>query len=389
MEIIRLALIVKDIDYGKALQKALASSGRGILVELIMPEDKEITIEEKDLIITEVQVTGFEKVVYLVEKSSRVIIDPEERLFCLYKYGGLSHLVDGINMAYCSYTGGQLLVSREKDIRITGFFSGQGGAGCSTLAMAFGGELVRIYKKRVLYLSLEEYESGSNYACSGSMYNRHICDERDEGTRNDRTGFEREESVGKEKKWRCTLNDYIYYLLSGRHNLCSCIETFLGKTNDGVDVFNVSEGSNPLRSLREPQFDAVIKSLTSVGKFDHLVMDIGATVSGLGGYAMDMCHRLCRVSEFDRKEKKGFHAVMKKSDRRADVCVVNKYYPIDVIFIDDDGRERVERAPRPEGIVIDFDRESFSVRDGREILAYDGEFGAGIRLMTGELLSNR
>lgn len=357
MEIITIEYIAKDEDYAIALRNALARLGKGFIVNIFPVSGREIAVGKGDLIVSDVPVEGRKDVIYLTERASETLSDPEKNEFVLYKYVGCEALADSIELAYCSLTGRKLFSMPKQSVDITAFCSDQGGSGCSTLAIAYAGCVCRNYGKRALYMSLEEFSEGGRFFAKAMEKNN--------------------------------FNNYIYYVLSGKHNICSCQENFVLRNASGVETFASVDGRNPLKTLDKSQFAKVLDSILERGKYDEIVLDVGASLSGSSARAVEICNRICMVSQFDRKKRLGYISALEKRVKESGkkVNVTNMYYPLKVYCVDEDGSEIMTIAERPEGIVIDFDRESVAIRDGVEVFSQDGAFGRGVSRLVEELQS--
>ena len=163
MENIRLAVVSKDKDYGRALSLALVDVYKNFTVTLYQNQPEAEQLSYFDLVVSDFEGKHEQQGIYLVEKPSMVDKNYETKIFRLYKYSNVRQLAGELLFIYSFLTGRKAIPLKNQDLRMVALGSVEGGAGCTSAAMALAQELKRFHGKRVMYVSLEELESTLEY----------------------------------------------------------------------------------------------------------------------------------------------------------------------------------------------------------------------------------
>ena len=147
MENIKIALITKDRDYGKALGLALVDVYRNFTVTLFQSVPLHNELDKMDLVLIDndvnIKING--KNIWLAEKQSQIYKDYEEKIFRLYKYSNVRNLAGELLFIYASLTGRKAIPVRNTNAKIVVFSCVEGGAGCTSAAISFAQVMSRYH----------------------------------------------------------------------------------------------------------------------------------------------------------------------------------------------------------------------------------------------------
>lgn len=364
MENIKLAIIAKDVEYGRALGFALVDVYKNFTVTLYQSEPVHKQLAAFDLILTDIGMRRQANIISLVEKPSMVEKNDEERDYRLYKYGNVRQLAGELLFIYSRLTGRKALPVKKKDMRLIAFCSIEGGTGCTTAAMALARELSRFHHKKVMYLSLEELESTLDYMES----------------------FPDGKSVG----------EYLYHLFSeSSPERFPFIESFLLFDDYGVEAFLPSPGRNVLKSLSSEETQQLVSAVMDTGRYDVLILDLGYCLdqNALCGY--EMANHVCMVANQETSPSKEGRFIeyltFLKGEKLAEriVKVVNRYKEPQA---ENGAKDRKEPDGR-QGLMktvcrLPEDPGSFSLREGLKSIGSDGAYGKKIKALADFVLGN-
>ncbi len=375
MEKIRIAVITEDIEYGLALAVALTESQKRLTVEIFDKDDEDAAIDSgADLMLYDHPgERRKENAIELVEKESLV----DNKKFKFYKYGNVRYLSADLIFAYGELTGREIVFPEEKGVAVYTFSSARGGSGCTSVAMGCAQELKRFRGERVIYISLEEIESTARYMCT-------------EGGKG--------------------ITEFLYYLLSGRERICSCIEDFVCADDYGVEAFRPGKGINPLRNLNEEEFMRFFNYILRCGRYDIVIFDAGNFLNEISIKAMDMSDKVCTVTtqreegpldegeawlltnpgdiiseDQDEYTEKEYPDPREESYLRCLEYMGGKSIFEKIITVLNKYTER-KNASSGKDAVIGYDRESFSSFRGLIHIAPDRIFGSGVKKLTDEIV---
>ena len=112
MENIKLAVITKDKDYGRALGLALVEVYKSFTVTLFQSVPIHSKLEEFDLVLKDFEKEDSEPFIYLVEKPSMTEKNYEDKRFRLYKYS--AYRTKGCSCKESEYQNHCFLLSRRR-----------------------------------------------------------------------------------------------------------------------------------------------------------------------------------------------------------------------------------------------------------------------------------
>lgn len=359
MENIKLAIITKDRDYGRALSLALVDVYKTFTVTLYQSEPVHKTLEQFDLVLKDggdCEESEGSSCVYLVEKPSMIQKDYENRRFRLYKYNNVRLLAGELLFIYSSLTGRKAVPLKKRDVKLIAFCCCQGGAGCTSAAMAFAREMKRFRGKEVLYLSLEELESTLEYM----------------------------EAFPDGK----SISEYLYYLFrEDSRDRFPFIESFLVFDSYGVEAFAPSPGRNALKSLSLEEMPHFIGAVTDIGRYDMIVMDLGCSLDQNALCCMEMAGNICLVTKGENRQKeerlveyvafaKG-EAVIERMGKVINCCKQRSWQ-----------EEETEALPELLKTVcrLPEDPQSFTAEKGLRIIRPEGAYGKGISSLADAVL---
>lgn len=366
MENIKLAVIVSDRDYGRALSLALVEVYRNFTVTLYKSVPIHNELLRFDLVLQETQAAEEiqENVIGLVEKPSMADQDLENRRFFVYKYGNVRQLAGQLLFIYSFLTGRQAIPIKNQDVKLVVFGQVQGGAGCTSAAMAFAHELKRFRGKRVLYVSLEEIESTLEYM----------------------------EAFPEGK----SINEYLYYLFHEKEQgRIPFIESFLVFDRYGIDSFQPSPGRNVLRSLDDEEIQYFISSVMDTGRYDFVIADVGMGLDKSALCCYEMANNICLVAcghgEASRYKETRFleYLTFLKGE-----CILDKMgkilnrYDAEMFETDEQQRQTEEGGMLRVVCRLKDDPESFTEEDGFRYVLPDGAYGQGIKELADSVLNN-
>lgn len=362
MENIKLAVVAKDKEYGRALGLALVAVYQTFTVTLYQSVPVHTKLEQFDLVLKDYEAGDTGDYIYLVEKPSMVVKDYENRKFRLYKYGNVRQLTGELLFIYTSLTGRKAIPVKKRELKIVAFCAAEGGAGCTSAAMAFAQEMKRFHGKEVLYLSLEEMESTAEYM----------------------------EILPGGK----SIREYIYYLFrDDSRERMPFIESFLASDAYGVDAFIPSPGRNVLKELRPEEMQQFIGAVMDTGQYDVLVLDMGGSLDPGALSCCEMANHICLVVKADGSRKKEERLVEyltflkgeKLTERMGKIVNRCIQKPLDEREDpEEDGHCDILRTV----CRLQEDPESFHIQKGMRRIALEGAYGKGVRSLAGSVLGN-
>ena len=261
MELINVAILTEDLEYGTALAYSLVRNTKGMEVWVYtdpLQMVKESRLIPIDLTIAEKNCAapGDLADFILVEKYSEEPAHGETDDDVLFKYGNIKNIIDRLYLKYTRKTGRQIISDAAYDCEVYTFVSEHGGSGCTSAAMDLAKEFAVYRNRRTLFISLTQF--GDAY-CPGFREDMESC-EHEKGAKN--------------------LKQYLYQLIC-RHEAgeYTAIDSYLSVDKDSVCHFIYPDSPNPLLELYENGFLTFIKTITSSGRFDAIIIDAGNQVS--------------------------------------------------------------------------------------------------------------
>lgn len=364
MENIKLAIITKDREYGRALGFALIDVYKNFTVTLYQSEPVHNQLEAFDLVLTDAGVKKQRNVVFLVEKPSLVEKNEEEQDFKLYKYGNVRQLAGELLFIYGHLTGRKALPVKKQDMKLIAFCSVEGGTGCTAAAMALAQELSRFHDQKVMYLSFEELESTLDYM----------------------KDFPDGKSIG----------EYLYHLFDqdDRKGI-PFIESFLVFDDHGVEAFLPSPGRNVLKSLSPDETRLFVSAVMDTGRYDVLVMDLGFCLDKNVLSCYEMANHICMVANqrtsVSREERFIEYLTFLKGEALTEriVKILNRFQAPKP----EAGAEEKGEAGGSPGLMrvlcrLPEEPDSFSTQGELKVIRSDGAYGKQIKGLADFFLGN-
>ena len=294
MEYIKLAIVTDDKAYGQALSRALLIGNRGFDLSRFScgafcrrwREAGDLFAGEYDLILWDqegVEQLAGGRIVRLSEHMSEAGGSKGRRV--LYKYSPAGPMVGEIFRFYEELTGRRPPRARPSGVHVFVLASWQGGAGCTSLCMSLGQELIRSWRRRVLYLSLEGIESTAAYM------------EVPAGMRG--------------------AGEFLYHLEADGSKGVPFLEGYLVRSEAGAEAFAPSDGGNPLSLATGEEMGRLLAALMSSGRFDCVLIDAGTAAGEAAREALASADRIFLVSSAEEPEReKRYRAFLKYGTER-------------------------------------------------------------------------
>ncbi|WP_027399325.1 AAA family ATPase [Anaerovorax odorimutans] len=297
-------------------------------------------------------------VIYLtedkVEKSLR-----DKPVKELYKYSRIQDLASKLRIIYAFFFGKKNIVCENKACKFIGFYSAGGGNGKTAVSIGVAQELVRYHDKKVLYLSLEEFES-THFYLQGGTKNKNI-------------------------------SDFLYYLFNKEHeNICTFITSFTFLNPCGVEFFYPAKGSNELNKLKNEELYRFLKFIEESRRYDYVVLDLPYS---LNNQTLELLQNCFKVILIERDEfisiKKSNNAINYFIKKDYSIFPENYIRVRNMVINNDENEaegEEVNKFEERKIIFIDKDESSFSIREEIKEIDLDNVFGLGIKEVVNEII---
>ena len=308
-----------------------------------------------------------DNIIYLTDRASLMNRDYFTSRFCLYKYSTANTIVAAIFDIYAHLTGRGAFFMHKEGVRLIGFASCSGGAGCTTVAMSVGQELCRFHGSRVLYLTLEDVES------TGDFINT---------------------APGKKNA-----GEFLYRLLGSvseravnSSNTIPFLDGYLLKNPFGVEAFAPARGKNPLRELSPGDMQKFIATLIDCGRFDVILLDLSTCLTDASIAAMALAEKICftaRAGELHTREKNYLSQVISCGGEGTieKMIKIENMHDADYKINDEDISQHLAEC---EMITTkDFIRKFSLNHISKKDISLEGGFGADISRLTGTLMESR
>lgn len=364
MRTINICLMTKDPEYDKALSRSLQQYCKFFAIRLARPwqdsqtehrecqgfpkKEKTYEINEEEILLTDDMNETTNRTVYLTDDPALARIDENQSQHILYKYQHISHLSNGLRQAYSFYSKSEMLSDETAQSSIISVCSSSGGAGCTVVALGVCQELARYHGRKVLYISMEEFESTALY-------------------------------FSEAKQRTNNLTRYLYSILYSQDAGNRSVEGYMLKDEYGVSVFYPAKGRNPLRELSGNEFVKFINQIMKEKLFDDLIVDCGSGLdeSIVSAFQLSkiICHVTGRLPDLNRKET--------YLQTVANRCSSNDWTKILEITnlhveLNSEEFEKIGQDDKNQ-LFIEEDLSSFESVNGRRIISIDKAFGQGIR----------
>lgn len=318
MENIRIGIDCRDGEYAGLLAEKLAGKGSNLAIYVF--DGKKACRDDVDVLLTD---HAFEEkgmaerkmpAVFLHEK--KILPEEEEggeKAVCMehtaYRYGRVSEILRAAVDAYTDVSGNHVRIRGKNRIPIIGIVSSSGGNGCSLLSGRLAEVLGRKHGKRVLVLTLDEFEADH-------------CPEHG--------GY--------------GMREYIFYLEEGNPEKLSAEGLFTYEDDHGTVRFGKGRGPNPLTALSEEKTAEVVESLVETGGFDAIVFDIGGACCERQLSAMECCDHLIHIC--GRKDRE-YLDYMESRIPAFETCTFVENRNESPDLIDEAGYENAEKVKIP------------------------------------------
>ncbi|MBQ2678313.1 MAG: hypothetical protein IJF96_05365 [Firmicutes bacterium] len=390
MENIRIGIIAEDEDYAMALASGMTAVKRDLIVSIYRAGSR---LAKADILLVEEKYDGCiasGNVVLLCRDREDQSVDPGRGVYKLWRYSDIREIVSTMIYIYTVVYGRNIPYVEKGNVRIHGFLSHGGGTGCTSVAMGVAQEMKRFHGRKVMYVSMEQISSASEYMSSIS------------GGR--------------------TIAEYLYYCLARKQDVWRMktvpVESFLAGNESGIESLAASPGRNPIPYLERDDIPAFFASIVKSGRYDTVIIDCGCSLAPQITDAIDICDSCCFVRDPERKGKAAelyiSHLLSVLGGSLAERMVVadNRRVPVnkderslilDELFSDDEeGNVSVEDAtqdrtaaeesgPGPAektaDVIIGFDPVSFKREGGIRKIYIDRDFGVGMKEIAEKLIA--
>ena len=280
MEYIKLAIVSDDRPYAEAVTRSLLVGNRNFDFSLFPCyafcerwEKEGIGFREGfDLILWDSEVIEEacrSNIIWLTERRSTAEAQPHQAAV-IWKYSPSMEMVAAVFRFYEELTGRHPAAARPDRVDVFAVVSWQGGSGCTTLSMALGQELIRYYRKRVLYLSLESLESTPMYMKTpeGMRTAGEFLYRLSSGAK---VGQFREAGKAGSPKGPGNRREEE----AGSDHPAPFLEEYLIRDSSGMESFAPGKGCNPLSTAQPRELSRLLSTLMNSGRFDVILMDAG------------------------------------------------------------------------------------------------------------------
>lgn len=364
MDNIFLAIVTDDREYGRSLSLALLNVCRGFIIRIFTAEEYLELNGTFDLILwdgDEARVGYGGRIIYMAEKQSDIIMNYQEKRFCIYKYNSASNMVAVLFDIYEALTGKLAVNVKQQNVRLFAVASFMGGVGCSTVAMAISQEMCRFNGKKVFYLSFEEFEStgefmkydssikGANvylYELFGNIYSSSLL-----GVSGSRTPF-----------------------LEGR----------VIRDDFGIETFAPVGGRNPLREITCSEIDKFMASIIDSGRYDAIVIDMSTLMSKIGVKCLDMVEKICLVSSLREETARERHYISQLVSSLGEEVLTKVVKVVNKVSKNDKEKGGEDRG-KLDQMTISLSS-NFIKEEGYTKILLDGAFGNDIYKLTNKMM---
>ena len=381
MSACKLLIAEKDLEYGRALSRAVSNLHNEFEITIVNLESRgnakslgKIVYQEYDLIliggcpdgtaeIINSKISNCSRIViltdYRVENLLKQSENDENHYWYLYKYENTSNLVADLNYLIAFITGKKSLMRKTFAPELICFYSVSGGAGKTVIALGTSRELSRYHDKRVLYLNFEEIPATELYT--------------------------------KNNKENRNIGDYLYFLFEKNNvNLCSHPEGFTSHDEFGVETFYPTKGRNDLNYLTQEELINFIKLISDSCRYDLITMDLRSDLSEETLFLLNQCCKIILIQNDDPVSKyKNCKFLDYLSERTTFnykdriILVVNKVYGLESEL--DNNKDF--NLYNSKSITIEKDENSFRYTMSHLDIDINRAFGIGIKKIADEILS--
>jgi|GEM_PF-1889381 hypothetical protein len=386
MPVNSILLAEKDLNYGRALSRAIADLHKDfeitlIDIDLLLKDvfSEENPIVRYDLVLAGGNTDDLEAVLLeivrkygtdwkrnialLTEFPAEDLIKQAEKdedsFWYIYKYVNVNQTLSDLSYLLSIVTGKKSLLKKSSALTVIGVYSAGGGTGRTAVALGISREMSRYRDKKVLYLNFEDIPDTELY-------------------------FKNHPGVR-------TVGDYLYYLLDKKQEvICGRPESFTLKDEFGVETFCPVKGRNDLCVLSKEELVSFFKVVSDCSRYDFIVLDLKGDLAEQTLSLMSLCSRILIIRSDDPaseiKNKKFLNYINHVEDFQYDdlfISVWNKASSNTITC-----GERMEEWPaNREMLRIEHDIDSFHNISGCLNIDITNVFGIGIKQITDEILS--
>ncbi len=282
MGAIRILIADKDVEYGRALARAVSNIHNEFEITMVNLESQ---VKKKNVVSIDflsfdlILISGYpDEILESIRKkltdSRRIVIltdhqvntllkqteEEENPFWKLYKYTEASLIISDLNYLISILTGKKSLLKKNTAPELIGFYSISGGTGKTVIALSTARELARYHDKRILYLSFDEIPATELlFPCSPK--NRNI-------------------------------GDYLYFLFEKKNELlCSRLESFTIGDEYGVETIATTGGRNDLSELTQEELIQFLKVISDSCRYDYIALDLKSDLSDHTLFLLRLCSR--------------------------------------------------------------------------------------------------
>lgn len=352
MKTIRICLMTKDPEYGTALSRSLQLQCKFFSIQMEEKRQEnqgnELEKDEYDIFLTDDMNLSAKKTVYLSEDPASAWIEPQSESFVIYKYQHVGNISTVLRLAHSVYSQTEMLSDETEQVNIISISASSGGVGCTSVALGICQELTRFHGKKVLYVSLEEFESTAIYFPSSNVESTNI-------------------------------SRFLYSILNDKNAARWVADGYMQKEQYGISAFHPAKGRNPLRELSGCEFVKFINHVTKDKVYTDIVLDCGNGLDGSIVSAFELSNWVFHISgkNPDSSRKEAYLRTVAHRAGRIDsfrTSDVHNFYEEAEL----DGLE-MNKEMENEQLVIEEDPTSFMEINGHRIISLDKTFGQGIR----------
>ncbi|MEG2199330.1 MAG: hypothetical protein RRY25_03485, partial [Anaerovorax sp.] len=266
-------------------------------------------------------------------------------------------------------TGKQWVSFSRKKTKIIGFYGASGGCGKTSLTIGVAKQLSRYENQKVLYLSLEEFESTQTY------FTEHF----QENGRN--------------------ISHYLYYAFHReKESVASFAESFMGTDSYGVDFFKPCGSHNELTTLNCEELYKFFNGLMKYGIYDYILLDFQSMARDETMYLMTCCEKMVLIQEASflskMKTEKFISYVCKEQENFSEenlIRVKNKVKPFDFeketqeITVNTAAEEKED----PLFVSVAWDEDSFTKQGQGVHISVENTFGLGVQTIVAKIRAGR
>jgi MinD-like ATPase involved in chromosome partitioning or flagellar assembly len=345
MKTINVYLDTNDSDYNLALAKSLLQHSKCFTIQADSPQMEQ---EEWDIYLTDNMNASAERIVYLTEEPSLATVNEETSCYILHKYQHIGYISNILRLAHSDYSKSEMLSDETENANIICICATSGGTGCTSVSLGLCQELTRFHGKKVLYISLEEFESTLT----------HFPDAHHEAN---------------------NITKLVYSILNLNGGCNSTPAAYISKNDFGVSAFHPARGRNPLRDLTGNEFIKFINHITKEKLFTDLVLDCGngldSSILSAFQLSAGIYHVTGKNPDHNRKSTYLRTVANRLTTKNATgIMDVHNFYVENEV---EDGSPLID--DRKHKLTIEQDYSSFDIINECYVISLDKMFGQGIR----------